>query len=55
MQPERLPLAKQQRYGFKCFLFESLNWSMFVSVVPYQPLLQTGIAILEDLDGKIVK
>ena len=40
MQSERLPSGKQEhRDGFKCGIYASLNWSMFVEVECAQPSL----------------
>jgi hypothetical protein len=55
MQPERLPSAKQQRDGYDCGVFASLNWSMFVKVESDQPSLWDSINSLDDPDTRIVR
>ena len=55
MRPERLPSAKQQRDGYNCGVYASLNWSMFVEVERDQSSLWDSINTLDDLDTSIVK
>jgi hypothetical protein len=39
MRPERLPSARQQRDGYNCGVYASLNWPFFVKLEHDQPSL----------------